>query len=264
MADLHPGERSDGEPKDLGERSDGEPKDLGERSDGEPKAVLFDFSGTLFRLEEDESWFAGYTDADGAPIEGESQAELMRRMTAPMGLPVPMDPDMEADWHQRDLDPVKHRRVYHHVLASSGIADPDQRTRLYGRIANPDCWTVYPDTADALRLLHGKGIRIGVLSNIAYDIRPAFVREGIDGLVDAYLLSFEVGAMKPSEDIFAAGVAALGAPAEQTLMVGDSEEADGGCRALGMPFVLVDPVPTAQRPDGLLTALRHAGITAGL
>ena len=43
-------------------------------------------------------------------------------------------------------------------------------------------------------------------------------------------------------------------------MVGDSEEADGGARALGCAFALVDPLPTAQRPDGLLAALRTHGI----
>ncbi|GAA4400641.1 HAD family hydrolase [Tsukamurella soli] len=224
------------------------------------RGVLFDFSGTLFRLEGDPSWFAGYTGPGGVPIEGEHQAELMRRMTAPMGLPVPMEPDMEADWHQRDLDPAKHRRVYHYVLETSGVVDAEQRERLYLRVSDPDCWTVYPDTAKALSALKAGGLRIGVLSNIAYDIRPAFEREGIDDLVDAFLLSFEVGAAKPSPAIFEAGLAALGTPAAATLMVGDSEEADGGCRALGMPFALVDPAPVTQRPDGLLTALRDAGV----
>ena len=44
-------------------------------------------------------------------------------------------------------------------------------------------------------------------------------------------------------------------------MVGDSEEADGGAVAIGCRFALVDPLPTEQRPNGLLTALEDAGIT---
>ena len=43
-------------------------------------------------------------------------------------------------------------------------------------------------------------------------------------------------------------------------MVGDSEEADGGARALGGRFLLVDPLPTTERPDGLRTALTHHGV----
>ena len=48
--------------------------------------------------------------------------------------------------------------------------------------------------------------------------------------------------------------------AADALMIGDSEEADGGARAVGCRFALVDPLPTDQRPDGLVAALSSAGI----
>ena len=51
----------------------------------------------------------------------------------------------------------------------------------------------------------------------------------------------------------------LGVPA-RALMVGDSEEADGGARALGCEVAIVDPLPTAERPDALLSALRTYGV----
>ncbi|MER6873126.1 HAD family hydrolase, partial [Amycolatopsis sp. NPDC000673] len=37
-------------------------------------------------------------------------------------------------------------------------------------------------------------------------------------------------------------------------------EADGGARALGCQFALVDPLPTAERPDALLGVLREHGV----
>jgi FMN phosphatase YigB (HAD superfamily) len=43
-------------------------------------------------------------------------------------------------------------------------------------------------------------------------------------------------------------------------MVGDSEEADGGALAVGCRFALVDPVPTAQRPTGLIAAIESVGL----
>jgi hypothetical protein len=43
-------------------------------------------------------------------------------------------------------------------------------------------------------------------------------------------------------------------------MVGDSEEADGGARALGCGFLLVDPLPTSERPDALRRALTRYGV----
>lgn len=224
------------------------------------RGVLFDFSGTLFRLEDDPSWFAGFTNGEGEPIDGAAQAELMRRMTAPMGLPVPMEGEMLEAWHTRDLSPDNHRRVYHYVLEQSGLADPDQRAQLYGRLSTTDGWKPYPDTAAVLRALKDRGLAVGVLSNIAYDIRPAFEREGIADLVDEFVLSFEVGHMKPSSNVFSIATTALGLPPEQVLMVGDSEEADGGARQIGCGFALVDPVPVTERPDGLLRAMRDAGV----
>ena len=66
-------------------------------------AVLFDFSGTLFRLEEDESWFAGITlDSDeNREVDGHVQAELMRRLTAPTGRSVTMTPEALNAWVNR-------------------------------------------------------------------------------------------------------------------------------------------------------------------
>ncbi|PRC55969.1 haloacid dehalogenase, partial [Mycobacterium sp. ITM-2017-0098] len=39
-----------------------------------------------------------------------------------------------------------------------------------------------------------------------------------------------------------------------------SDEADGGARALGCAFALVDPLPTRERTDGLVAALGANGI----
>jgi FMN phosphatase YigB (HAD superfamily) len=52
----------------------------------------------------------------------------------------------------------------------------------------------------------------------------------------------------------------LGVQAQEAVMVGDSEEADGGAAALGCGFILVDPLPTSERSDGLLRALREYGL----
>lgn len=221
-------------------------------------AVLFDFSGTLFRLEEDDSWFAGIK-VDEQVVDGHVQAELMRRLTAPTGRSVDMNDEQYRNWMNRDLEPHLHREAYLHVLRESGVAD-HQAEALYELLIDPASWTPYPDTATVLAALHRKGIRIAVVSNIAFDVRPAFARLGVLEVVDEFVLSFEVGAVKPNSEIFQTALTALGVRAEDALMVGDSEEADGGARALGCRFALVDPLPTDQRPDGLIRALTSAGI----
>ncbi|MDV8076135.1 HAD family hydrolase [Rhodococcus sp. IEGM 1370] len=224
------------------------------------EAVLFDFSGTLFRLEEHPSWFDGIHDANGTPVDGAGAAELMRRMTAPVGETVEFDDATRHAWRNRDLDPALHRQAYLHVLAQSGVTDPVHAESVYGRVIDADSWTPYPDTEGVLKKLAAESIRIGVLSNIAFDIRPAFVDRGLDRFVDEFVLSFEVGHVKPQPEIFRHAVTALGVDPAVTLMVGDSDEADGAAREIGCHFALVDPVPTSQRPDALLKALREFGI----
>ena len=172
-------------------------------------AVLFDFSGTLFRLEEDESWFAGmqlpHDALHDAQVDGHVQAELMRRLTAPTGRSVEMTPQKYRAWVNRDLAPHLHREAYLHVLRESGLADHHAED-LYRRVVDPACWTPYPDTASVLKALSTKGIKTAVVSNIAFDLRPAFAMLGIEDCVDEFVLSFEFGAMKPDPAIFRAAL----------------------------------------------------------
>jgi HAD superfamily hydrolase (TIGR01509 family) len=220
-------------------------------------AVLFDYSGTLFRLEGDESWFEGM-EVDERQVDAHVQAELMRRLTAPTGRSVDMTEEAYHAWGNRDLAPHLHREAYLHVLRESGLADHHAES-LYGRVIDPSCWTPYPDTAEVLNGLHRQGVKTAVVSNIAFDVRPAFQTIGA-GDVDEFVLSFEVGAIKPDAAIFQTALTRLGVDAKHTVMVGDSDEADGGARAVGCGFILVDPLPTAQRTDGLRSALTEYGV----
>lgn len=210
------------------------------------KAVLFDFSGTLASLEQRDHWFTGM-DLDPA-----ARAEVMHRMTHPT---VSV---RHESWERRDLDPEQHRRAYLHVLREAGLADEDAEA-LYARCIDPTEWAVYPDTVAVLKHMRDNGIHTAVVSNIAWDIRDVLVPHGAEA--DEYVLSYEVGAAKPDLRIFEAALSRLGVDAGATLMVGDSEENDGAARELGCAFALVDPLPIAQRPRGLVDALLSAGVT---
>lgn len=209
------------------------------------RAVLFDFSGTLARLEENDGWFAGMD------LDEPRQAMVMDRMLAPTGTA------SHHAWEHRDLDPVLHRDVYLHVLRETGLPD-EHAESVYRRTIDPAEWQVYPDTVGVLKALRDKGIRTAVVSNIAWDIREVLQPAGAHA--DEYVLSFEVGAAKPDLRIFEAALTRLGVDAADALMVGDSMENDGAARDLGCAFAYVDPLPLAQRPHGLLDALRASGV----
>lgn len=209
------------------------------------EAVLFDFSGTLANLEEKGHWFTGMA------LDSAQRARVMDRMTHPTA-----SARHEA-WAHRDLDPELHRQAYLHVLHDCGLSDEHAQS-LYDRCVDPAEWALYPDTVAVLDGLRARGIRTAVVSNIAWDIRSVLIPAG--GRADEYVLSYQVGAVKPDPQIFEAALSKLGVRSAEALMVGDSIENDGGARALGCAFALVDPLPVAERPTGLIDALRDAGI----
>ncbi|MFD3508337.1 HAD family hydrolase [Nocardia sp. NPDC058666] len=222
-------------------------------------AVLFDYSGTVFRLEDDTAWADELVGDDGAEFDVAAKAEVMRRMTAPVEQFMTFDAAGQHAWDNRDLDPALHRHAYLEVLRGSGLPDT-QAARLYERLIDPLNWTPYPDTGAVLESLAAQGIPIGIVSNIAFDIRPAFDKHGWTDLIGAMTLSYEVGAIKPNPDIFRDATDRLGVDPERVLMIGDSLEADGGATTLGARFALVHALPTTERPRALIDALAEYGI----
>ena len=110
-----------------------------------------------------------------------------------------------------------------------------------------------------LRGLRERGLRVGVVSNIGWDLRPVFRAHGLDPYVDTYTLSYEHGVQKPDPRLFATACEALGADPREALMVGDDRRADGGAAALGCGVHFVAHLPVAQRPDGLRPVLDLVG-----
>jgi len=224
------------------------------------QAVLFDFSGTLFRLEQDDRWLANLTESNGEPLSSQTRTELLRQMAVPSGDNVALNEEHRLAWETRDLDPQQHQKVYLELIRQSGVANPEHAAALYSRIPDPSQWTPYPDAEAALKLVKAQGLKIAVISNIPFDLRPAFKAIGLDKYIDEFVLSFEVGVIKPSPAIFQLTLEKLGTEPQHALMIGDNRHDDGGAMVLGCAFELVDPLPTAKRQNGLLTALKAHNI----
>ncbi|WP_309117601.1 HAD-IA family hydrolase [Saccharothrix sp.] len=136
-----------------------------------------------------------------------------------------------------DADATLHRETYYSAFTDATL-DPDLADALYEVEADATFNPFATDAAPTLKTLHDNGIRIGILSDIHFDLRPAF-----DGLpVDSFVLSFEHGVAKPDPAIFRIALAELGTSPEETLMVGDRATHDGAAVNVGMPTLLVPPL----------------------
>ncbi|MGW1979496.1 HAD family hydrolase [Streptomyces sp. NPDC001889] len=224
--------------------------------------VLFDFSGTLFRVESVREWLRATLEARGTAVSEADftrYAEQLAAAGALPGGPSPRElpPELAAGWAVRDESAERHRAVYTALARRVELPDPGLYEALYERHTHPDAWQPYPDAAGVLRELRERGTGIAVVSNIGWDLRPVFRRHGLDELVDAYVLSYEHGVQKPDARLFRAACEALGVRPGDALMVGDDREADGGAAALGCAVRLVDHLPVAERPCGLRPVLEH-------
>ncbi|CAM5484317.1 hydrolase [Streptomyces avidinii] len=224
------------------------------------KGVMFDFSGTLFRIEPTEDWLRAVLAEAGTGM-GEAElvacaARLEEAGALPGGAgPRRLPPRLAALWRERDLSSEQHRAAYTALTRDVELPAPELVDALYDRHRTPAAWRPYPDTARTLAALRERGVPVAVVSNIGWDLRPVFAAHGVDHLVDAYVLSFEHGVQKPDPRLFRAACDALGLAPAGVLMVGDDRVADAGAAALGCPLLLVDHLPAGERPDGLAPLL---------
>lgn len=123
-----------------------------------------------------------------------------------------------------------------------------------------DNFELYDDVLPVLDELHRLGLKIGLVSNSARDVRAFAEHHGLD--VEAGISSFQHGKTKPHPSIFRAVLELLEVEPEEAAMVGDALEDDvEGARAIGMQAVLVDrlgrsPDFAPRIPD--LASLPHA------
>ncbi len=226
------------------------------------KGCMFDFSSTLFHLEDAQSWLRAVV-ADSGHAVGEEEVRLWAQRLLDFGAvpggPAPRAADhgLTRLWQERDLDAVRHRAAYTGLLRAAGLPWPDLVDALYERHMTAPAWQPYPDTLEVLDALRRSGVGVAMVSNIGWDLRPVFRHHGMDAYVDAYVLSFEHGVQKPDPALFQAACEQLGLAAADVAMIGDDRVADAGAAALGSPVHFVDALPVADRPDALRGVLKH-------
>ncbi len=228
------------------------------------KGCLFDFSGTLFRVESAERWLRGGLAKAGinaSPADITRYADRLDALGALAGgrPPGSVPARLERTWADRDLDAEHHRAAFTGLTEQAGLPWPGLAGLLYDRHMTASAWAPYPDAVEVLATLRERGARVALVSNIGWDLRPVLDAHGVAGLLDAVVLSFEEGIQKPDPRVFHTACGRLGLDPRDVLMVGDSAEADGGAVAIGCGFHEVEHLPVDLRPDGLRPVLGLVG-----
>jgi HAD superfamily hydrolase (TIGR01509 family) len=205
-------------------------------------AVLFDFHGTLAQVEHSPDWMLHATRACGVDLDRAGAAALAERLVAAgFGGPLPerVPEHLAEAFADRDLSAAAHRAAYTGLAATVTAGMEGLAEALYERLLCPDGWTAYPAAIPTLRALRAARVPVAVVSNIGFDIRPLLRGLGLADLVDATVLSYEVGACKPDPEIFRYACAMVGVEPGRSLMVGDTTAdaaaVHAGCSALIIP-----------------------------
>jgi putative hydrolase of the HAD superfamily len=151
------------------------------------------------------------------------------------------------------------------VLHAAGAAPTDEQVRELTRVELETLVDggvrLYEDALPALRELRRRGVSTAIVSNCDHLTRPIVDALGLEREVDAVVLSFEVGVMKPDARIFETALGRVGADAGTSTFVDDQPGYLDGAAVLGMRAVQIlrptDPDPLDAGPYPVIGDLRE-------
>lgn len=215
------------------------------------EAVLFDLGNTLLRWTCGADALRAAAAARGAHLDPRQAAQWWARLHRPV---VAADLCMGDGWSA-----VRYAEaVRRHYAEADSLAD-GLSSWLHERITDPTCYEPFPGAVELLSRVRSLGLRVGVVSDTGFDVRPALDRGGLSPWIEAVVLSHEQGACKPAEVLFRRACRLLGVAPAATIMVGDNPAADGGAVATGLTALLLPALPDGEDRDldavlGLLRA----------
>jgi putative hydrolase of the HAD superfamily len=191
-------------------------------------AVIFDFFATLTPGTPERVW-----------------AEHTARSAVPLGVDV-------AAWRKILNDSFPERATgalgdlpatFRELARRNGVAPDDHALAAAcaaRRAAQLELFVFREDALDVLAKIRARGLRLGVLSDCTSELSEAWSQLPVAGLVDARVLSCEVGRRKPDPELFAMIARQLGVAPAECLYIGDGGGRElTGASACGMRAVML-------------------------
>jgi len=205
------------------------------------KAVFFDLYHTLVRYE---------------PPREELQARALKDFGIEVNPEVLRQPLVTADefiYQEIARSPLSQRsdkdkmalyaRYQGILLREAGIEASEQLILgLLGKMRQFDMKLVlFDDVVPALTDLKGRGLILGLISNIDSDITPLLNKLGLASLLQVAVTSQNAGFNKPQPEIFQEALRQAGVQAPEVIYVGDQYQIDiVGANKVGMKGVLLN------------------------
>ena len=205
------------------------------------KAVFFDFYHTLVRYE---------------PPREELQARALQEFGIEVSPEVFRRPIVIADefiYQEITRTPLSQRsekdkmalyaRYQGILLKEAGIEANEQLILgLLGKMRQFDMKLVlFDDVMPVLADFKGRGLILGLISNVDRDIAPLLNELGLTSLLQVVVTSQDVGFNKPQPEIFREALKQAGVQAAEAIYIGDQYQIDViGAKKAGMEGVLLD------------------------
>lgn len=209
-----------------------------------PTVIFLDAVGTLFGVQgsvgQIYSTLAGEFGVDAHPNVLDRTFVQSFMDAPPMAFPGvnPIDiPKQEFDWW---------RSIAVQTFTAAGVFDQfsdfsEFFSALYVHFATAEPWFVYADVRSTLEHWLAEGIQLGVVSNFDSRLYAVLDALGLSDYFTSVTISTEVGAAKPSPQIFLAALEKHQCAPEVAWHIGDSYTADyEGAKALGIRGIWLD------------------------
>jgi putative hydrolase of the HAD superfamily len=236
------------------------------------EAVTFDFWNTL-AWESPPGYMRGRRRAAWLGILEEADVEVeLERLDSALG--------SAQSLHTREWEAGRQFGAHPaaaHALDELALELPDgMREELVASFANAGAdaeLELTPGVRECLGELRAAGMRLGIVCDVGFTagemLRGFLARQGLLELFDGWAFSDEVGACKPSPEIFGHVLGELGGVApERSAHVGDLRRTDiAGARAMGMTAVRYTGIfddDTQPEPEGHHVIGAHAELVAVL
>ena len=202
-------------------------------------AVIFDWRGTLVTTPSDQEWVREALRLVGRDSAPDSVKGVLTSIRTASGVGDRLEGpgvDSDADYH---------RRTYLEVFHDAGC-DDDLSRALYAVESDPRHNPFADDAVSTVLELRRRGVLVAVLSDIHFDVRPAFAAAGFGDCIEVLTLSFEQGIQKPDPSMFDRTMSALGVRPADTLMVGDRSGPDGAAVEQDIITLLLPPLTNVK------------------